>query len=90
MKRALRAKPSSGKPLPPPKPGRRPVPVSVRHALVRRHGKQCSYVGADGKRCELGRWLQWHHVREVMHGGLNTAENLRPLCSSHHALAHGT
>jgi hypothetical protein len=86
-KKALRAKViSSGKPLP--APGRRPVRISVRHEVVRRHGNQCSFVGSDGRRCSQKRWLALHHKREVAHGGLNTAENLQPLCHAHHALVH--
>lgn len=72
----------------PAKPGRRPVPQWVKRGVIARDGRQCSYVGPEGRRCEQKRWLHFHHKKEVARGGLNTQENLEILCSGHHRLHH--
>ncbi len=73
-----------------PKMGRHPIPLSVKHPVVKRDDWRCTYVSEDGRRCEEKRWLALHHVREVARGGLNTVDNLRILCRSHHKLVHAS
>ena len=73
-----------------PKTGRHPIPASVKHEVVRRDKNQCTHVTPDGRRCQQRRWLQFHHVREVSRGGLNTTQNLKTMCSAHHRLKHDT
>ncbi len=70
------------------KPGRHAIRNSVKHQVVKRMGWQCGYLGGDGRRCVQKRWLQFHHMREVSRGGLNTADNLTLLCHNHHAHHH--
>lgn len=87
IKKAERARPISLRKSPA-QPGRKPVPVSLKHEVVKRDGTQCTFVSPDGRRCGQTRWLQHHHVQEVQNGGLNTLENLRTLCSAHHRFIH--
>jgi len=72
----------------PPKLGRHRIPAAVKHPVVRRDRNQCTYIGPDGRPCSQKRWLHFHHLIEVAHGGLNTVENITLRCSAHHALAH--
>ncbi len=70
------------------KPGRSPIPARIKHQVVLRQGWQCIYVGADGRRCNQTRWLDFHHISPLARGGRSTPENLRLLCKSHHAFVH--
>ena len=86
LRKAERArKVSSGNP---PKPGRQPLQASVVHPVQVRDENQCSFVGLTGVRCEQKRWLEFHHIKEVSKGGLNTVDNLKLLCHAHHRLTH--
>ena len=78
---------SSGNPKVP-VPGRQLIPAGVRHDVIRKHGAQCGYV-FNGQRFGQTRWLHLHHKQEVARGGLNTPDNLIPLCAGHHRLTHG-
>jgi hypothetical protein len=71
-----------------PKPGRRPIPKSVKNQVIEKQGYRCSYTSPDGRRCEQRRWLDFHHVVPVSHGGLNTPDNLELRCHAHHSLEH--
>lgn len=79
---------SSRKSAPAPKRGRHRVKAAVNHSVVLRDTMQCTYISADGRRCEQKRWLHRHHEVEVSKGGLNTVDNLRMLCRAHHDLIH--
>ena len=74
--------------LPPPRPGRRPIPAQVRHEVILRDGHQCSFPSPDGTPCGQRRWTDLHHIIPVARGGLNEAQNLRFLCSAHHSAVH--
>jgi hypothetical protein len=78
---------SSRKP-PRPQSGRHPIPASVKHEVVQRQGRRCTFIGPEGRRCEQRRWLHFHHLIPVARGGLNTPSNLELRGSAHHALAH--
>ena len=71
-------------------PLRKPIKAESRHEAVARDGGRCSFVGADGKRCDSDRWLHLHHVVPVAKGGTDDPTNLVCLCSEHHALVHQT
>ncbi|MEA2113543.1 MAG: HNH endonuclease signature motif containing protein [Patescibacteria group bacterium] len=70
------------------KTGRQSISATIVHEVNRRDGGQCTYVSPDGRRCECNRFLHFHHVKPVAHGGENTVENLITLCSAHHRLLH--
>jgi hypothetical protein len=68
--------------------GRTPISSSVKHEVVKREAFQCNFKSQEGVRCQTKRWLNFHHVKEVAIGGLNTSNNLTFLCTSHHKLIH--
>jgi hypothetical protein len=70
------------------KTGRQSISAAIIHEVNRRDGGQCTYVSPDGRRCECNRFLHFHHVKPVAHGGENTVENLITLCAAHHRLLH--
>jgi len=59
------------------------VPREVRRQAVARDGIQCSFVAADGRRCEETGFLELDHRLPVARGGAATAENVRVLCRAH-------
>lgn len=83
-RRSSSRKVSSGKQ----KTGRHAIAAVVKHQVVREQGFQCSFVDENERRCEQKRWLQFHHVKAVANGGLNTPSNLKILCSQHHVATH--
>ncbi|MEZ4750786.1 MAG: HNH endonuclease signature motif containing protein [Bdellovibrionota bacterium] len=64
------------------------IPAGVKHAVILRDQMQCTFVAADGKRCQQQRWIHLHHIKEWNRGGLHEIGNLRLLCRAHHALEH--
>jgi 5-methylcytosine-specific restriction endonuclease McrA len=69
-----------------PKPESRHVPNEVRRAVLERDGMRCSYVSAEGKRCEQRGWLELHHEQPYGRGGAPTVANIRVLCRGHNDL----
>ena len=59
------------------------IPLPLRDAVLCRDGHQCSFVGADGTRCESRRKLQIDHINARKLGGETNIENLRTLCRAH-------
>ncbi|MBI2607164.1 MAG: HNH endonuclease [Deltaproteobacteria bacterium] len=69
-------------------PKRLPIPAGIEHEVAFRDGSRCRAILPNGARCESRRWLHVHHIKPVSTGGLNSAENLTALCSSHHGMQH--
>jgi hypothetical protein len=67
---------------------RLPILAKAKHDVMLRDQARCTYVHANGSRCENTRWLDIHHVKLVSAGGSNSVENLRTLCSAHHRILH--
>jgi 5-methylcytosine-specific restriction endonuclease McrA len=61
----------------------RHIPARVRRAVWRRDQDRCTFVTANGRRCESRRHSQFDHVLEVARGGTSTIENLRLRCGAH-------
>ncbi len=55
--------------------------------IEERDGGQCTYVGADGKRCEERFALEPHHDESFAKGGPTTRDNLFLRCPTHNQLA---
>jgi 5-methylcytosine-specific restriction endonuclease McrA len=70
------------------KTGRQSISAAIIHKVTLRDGGQCTYVSPEGRRCECNRFLHFHHVKPVSHGGENTVENLITICAAHHRLIH--
>src|SRR5580765_1207478 len=67
--------------------GGRHIPRSVRRAVVKRDGWQCSYVSRAGRRCECRWLLEFDHIQEFARGGEATVDNVRLLCRTHNQFA---
>ena len=66
-----------------PKPASRHIPHDVRRQVLERDGTRCSFVSADGKRCEQRGGLELHHEEPFARGGPATTANIRVLCKAH-------
>ncbi len=76
---------ATSNPRPAREPARSPraIPAEVRRAVWRRDEGRCTFVGAGGRRCESRRFLEFHHVEPVAHGGPATVENVFLRCRAH-------
>jgi 5-methylcytosine-specific restriction endonuclease McrA len=68
------------------KPGSLHIPYAVRRDVLARDGARCSYVSADGKRCDQRGQLELHHEQPQGRGGPSTTANIRMLCRAHNQL----
>jgi 5-methylcytosine-specific restriction endonuclease McrA len=68
-------------------PRSRHVPTDTRAAVLDRDGHRCTFVAADGTRCNATRNLQIDHVQPFALGGSHEAHNLRVLCAAHNRRA---
>ncbi len=62
------------------------VPTADKQDVWERDGAQCTFVAADGHRCESRAYLQLHHVEPFARGGPTVVENLTLLCGVHNRL----
>ena len=69
-----------------PTQSKRHIPAHVRRTVWDRDGGQCTFVSANGKRCDEPRFLEFDHVEPVARGGKATIENLRLRCRTHNQL----
>ena len=61
----------------------RVVPKWLREEVLVRDGHKCAFPG-----CEHSRFLDVHHVKHWLFGGLTEIDNLLTLCTFHHKLIH--
>lgn len=59
------------------------IPAAMQRAVMRRDGHRCTFVSADGRRCESRTRLEFDHVRPLARGGQTTVDNLRMRCRAH-------
>ena len=57
--------------------------MHVKHAVWKRDGGQCTYVGENGHRCTSRKFLEFHHVVPYAMGGEATVENIQLRCRAH-------
>ena len=64
---------------------RRPryIPAAIRRAVWERDQGQCTFVGANGKRCVSRRFLEFDHVEPVARGGKTSVAGMRLRCHAH-------
>jgi 5-methylcytosine-specific restriction endonuclease McrA len=67
------------------RPGSRHVPLDVARAVWERDGFQCTFTGAQGRRCNERRFLTIEHRKPFARGGAASTDNLCLLCSAHNA-----
>jgi hypothetical protein len=71
-----------------PRPSQRTrVTSRVRREVVERDGICCSFVAADGRRCETRAFLEFDHQEPKGRGGSSEGTNVRLLCRAHNGLA---
>jgi len=61
----------------------RHIPAQVRRAVSERDQGRCTFVAANGRRCEGRGCLEFDHIEPVARGGRSTASNLRLRCRAH-------
>jgi hypothetical protein len=61
----------------------REIPAHVQREVWRRDGGQCSFVGRNGWRCEERRYLEYHHLKPWIAGGMPSVENISLRCHAH-------
>src|SRR5207247_7810174 len=66
-------------------PNSRRASAAVRREVWKREGGQCTFVGADGRRCTERSNLHFAHETAYARGGPTTAANLRVRCAAHNA-----
>jgi 5-methylcytosine-specific restriction endonuclease McrA len=64
----------------------RHVPDEIRDRVFVRDGGQCTFVGADGTRCQSRKGLQIDHIVPFAASGTHDPSNLRLLCGAHNRL----
>jgi hypothetical protein len=69
-----------------PQPNSRHIPSEVRRQVVARDGLRCTFVSADGRRCDQSARLELHHEDPFAKGGPATTANIRILCATHNQL----
>jgi hypothetical protein len=74
-------------PAVPARPTSRHIPNAVRRAVAARDGYRCTYVSADGVRCEERAGLEYHHVTPFARGGAHTVADVTIRCRGHNQLA---
>lgn len=65
----------------------RHVPDEVRDKVFVRDQGRCSFVAADGTRCQCTKGLQVDHIKPFANGGTHDPSNLRLLCGAHNRRA---
>jgi len=66
-----------------PDPRSRHIPPAIRDLVYARDKGRCSFVGANGKRCNSTWDLEIDHIVPYSRGGGNSPDNLRLLCRKH-------
>lgn len=59
------------------------VPRALRREVAFRDGYQCTFVAADGKRCQARGQLEFHHLKPYGRGGQTTVSNISLRCKCH-------
>lgn len=80
------APPATGSPATPSTTKARYIPATVRRAVWKRDGGQCTFVGTDGHRCRSRKRLEYDHVTPLARGGASTVDGLRLRCRAHNQL----
>jgi len=62
------------------------IPVAVRRETYGRDRGQCTFVAADGRRCEARAFVELDHVEPFARRGAADTENIRLLCRGHNLL----
>jgi 5-methylcytosine-specific restriction endonuclease McrA len=61
----------------------REIPAAICRAAWQRDGARCTFIAADGSRCESMVGLELHHRIPLARGGTAAADNLAVVCHAH-------
>jgi 5-methylcytosine-specific restriction endonuclease McrA len=61
----------------------RAIPADVRRGVFERDEGRCGYVDAQGRRCESGWQVEFHHRVPYAKGGAHSAGNIELRCRAH-------
>jgi len=61
----------------------RHIPAHVKRAVWKRDQRQCTFVSANGTRCNARRFLEFDHIQPVARGGTATVDGVRLRCRAH-------
>ena len=64
-------------------PDSRHVPAEVKRLVYVRDLGRCAFVGQDGRRCGERAFVEFHHVKPYVEGGLPTVDNIQLRCGRH-------
>ncbi len=68
-------------------PHSRYIPVAIKRDVSRRDGMRCTYIAADGRRCEAVRYLEFDHDQPFALGGRSDdLDNIFLKCAAHNRL----
>ena len=56
---------------------------NIRHKVYFRDGGRCTFINANGDRCEHRNNLEYDHKELFCRGGRHSVENLRLVCREH-------
>ena len=67
------------------RPSKDPTYISMetRRAVYARDGGRCTFIGAEGHRCDARKGLQFDHIDLRSRGGVGTMDNVRLRCRAH-------
>ena len=63
----------------------RHIPHAVRRQVLARDGGQCTFISAEGRRCDQRGQLELHHEQPFARAGEASVSNIRLLCRAHNA-----
>jgi hypothetical protein len=63
------------------------VTAATKRVVSERDSYRCSYVDANGQRCESRAFLEYDHVVPAGKGGSSRPDNVRLMCRAHNRLA---
>ena len=64
----------------------RTIPARVKRAVWTRDRGQCTFVGANGHRCNATKFLEFDHADPVARGGEASVATMRLRCRTHNQL----
>jgi len=61
----------------------RALPAHIRREVFERDEGRCAFVDAQGRRCQSGRQVEFHHCVPYARGGPHSVDNIELRCRAH-------
>jgi len=68
-------------------PAKRYIANGIKRAVYDRDGGRCTFMDADGNRCQEISLIEFHHLDAFARGGAHTIENITLRCAPHNRFA---